>query len=120
MQDNTEFDSQDVNQNKVFGILAYLGFLVLVPIFAAKDSPYARFHANQGLVLLIFEAAAYFMVAMCRLILFFVPFAGIFISALLGFCIFCISTVFIVLGIINACSNEAKKLPIIGEITILK
>ncbi len=120
MQDNTVFDSQDVNQNKVFGILAYLGLLVLVPIFAAKDSQYARFHANQGLVLLIFEVAAYFMVIICRFILFFVPFAGIFISVLLGFCIFCISMAFIILGIVNACSNEAKKLPIIGEITILK
>ena len=31
-------------------ILAYFGILVLIPILAAKDSKFARFHANQGLL----------------------------------------------------------------------
>ena len=45
----------DVQENKVMGILAYLSFLVLIPLFAAKESPFARFHTNQGLVLAIGE-----------------------------------------------------------------
>ena len=52
-----EVNTKDAQDNKAMGILAYLGILVLVPIFAAKESPFARFHANQGLVLLIAEAA---------------------------------------------------------------
>lgn len=119
-EEHIVFNSDDVNQNKVFGILAYLGLLVLVPIFAAQDSQYAKFHANQGLMLLIFEVAAYIMIGIFRFALFFIPFSGIIISSLLGFCIFCISLAFTILGIINACSGEPKKLPIIGEITILK
>ena len=53
MEENVIFNTEDVEQNKVFGILSYIGILVLVPILAAKDSQYARFHANQGLVLFI-------------------------------------------------------------------
>lgn len=34
-------------------VLAYFGILVLIPILAAKESKFARFHANQGLILLI-------------------------------------------------------------------
>ena len=45
----------DVQENKVMGILAYLSFLVLIPLFAARESPFARFHTNQGLVLAIGE-----------------------------------------------------------------
>ncbi|MBQ2766274.1 MAG: zinc-ribbon domain-containing protein, partial [Clostridia bacterium] len=54
---SSQIDPRDVNDNKLFAILAYFGLLVLVPIFAApKKSRYARFHANQGLVLMIFDA----------------------------------------------------------------
>ena len=37
--------------------MAYIGFLVLVPLIAVPKSKFARFHANQGLVLLIGEVA---------------------------------------------------------------
>lgn len=47
----------DAQQNKAMGILAYLSWLVLVPLLAAKNSPFARFHANQGLALAIVEIA---------------------------------------------------------------
>ena len=47
----------DAQQNKVMGILAYLSWLVIVPWIAAKESPFARYHTNQGLVLAIVEIA---------------------------------------------------------------
>src|SRR5471030_1450735 len=47
--ESLEVASDDVEKNKVFGILAYLGPLCLVPILVAKDSPFAKYHANQGL-----------------------------------------------------------------------
>ena len=43
------------DQEKVLAVLAYLGILVLVPIFMGKKSKYVRFHSNQGLILLIGE-----------------------------------------------------------------
>lgn len=53
MEENIVFNTEDVQQNKVFGILAYIGILFLVPLLAARDSQYARFHTNQGIVLFI-------------------------------------------------------------------
>ena len=55
-EDNTsEFEQEDINQNKVMAVLAYIGILVLVPLLAAPNSKYARYHANQGLLLFIAE-----------------------------------------------------------------
>ena len=48
-----DFDSRDIAENKGITVLSYLGPLVFVPMFARKNSKFARFHANQGLVLLI-------------------------------------------------------------------
>lgn len=56
-EENIVFNSEDVQNNKVMGILAYFGILFLIPLLAAKDSQYARFHTNQGIVLFIFSVA---------------------------------------------------------------
>ena len=37
-EDNTsEFDQEDINQNKVMAVLAYIGILVLVPLLVAPN-----------------------------------------------------------------------------------
>lgn len=118
-QKMNNFDANDVAQNKVMGILAYLGLLCLVPIFAAKNSPYARFHANQGLVLFIAEIAYGIVYGILAVVFAFIPVIGLIVIALLGLASI-VFVVFLVIGIMNACSGEPKKLPIIGGITILK
>ena len=40
------FDSEDIRENKAMAALAYLGALVAVPLFFAKDSRFARFHGT--------------------------------------------------------------------------
>jgi fumarate reductase subunit D len=40
-------------EQKIFGILSYLGILVLIPLLVKKDDEFVHFHAKQGLVLLI-------------------------------------------------------------------
>lgn len=118
-QKMNNFDANDVAQNKVMGILAYLGILCLVPIFAAKNSPYARFHANQGLVLFIAEIAYGIVYGILAVVFAFIPVIGLIVIALIGLASI-VFVVFLVIGIMNACSGEPKKLPIIGGITILK
>lgn len=46
-----EFDAEDIENNKIFALLGYiLGFIGLIITFlAAKDSPYAMFHAKQAI-----------------------------------------------------------------------
>lgn len=113
------FSEQDVSQNKVMGILAYLGILCLIPFLAAKESPYAQFHAKQGLNLFIIEAIYSVAFSILSVILAFIPIIGWIIIALLGL----VSIVFLalaIMGIVSACGSEAKELPIVGKIKIVK
>ena len=99
-------DPTDVNANKVMAILAYLGILVFIPIFAAKESKFARFHANQGLILFI-----------CSVVIFVVGrIPGL---SAIAWILNLIVAVFAVLGIINAAKGEAKELPLIGKFRII-
>lgn len=53
----SKMDPNDIYTNKAMALLSYIGILVLIPLFAAKDSAYTRFHASQGLTLFIIEIA---------------------------------------------------------------
>lgn len=110
-----DFDQQDIQNNKIMGILAYISWLVLIPLFGARESGFARFHCNQGVVLAIAEVIAAAVLG----ILDGLPLIGWIFSiagSLLG--VFCL--LFAVLGIINAANGKAKELPIIGKFKILK
>jgi uncharacterized membrane protein len=111
----SEYEAQDIQDNKVMGILAYIGILVLVPIFAAKNSRYARFHANQGLVLLICGAAVIITLSILGII----PYVGIVfrIISILAELAFAGLVVF---GIVHVAKGRAKELPLIGKFRILK
>lgn len=102
------FDPEDINKNKIFAILAYFGILVLVPIFAAKDSKFAKFHANQGLLLFIAEIAGSVISV--------IPVLGTLVSFVVSIACFALA----IIGIINAAKGEAKELPVIGKYEILK
>lgn len=107
-----EYDSQDIEANKVFSILAYIGLLFLVPLLAAPNSKFARFHTNQGLVLFIADVILSVIASLCG----FIPFVGWIVSLVCGLA--CL--VFMILGIINAANGRAKELPLMGHIRLLK
>ncbi len=115
-----ELDPADIEKNKLMAVLAYLSWLVLIPLFAAKDSKYARFHVNQGLVLaiaeIVFGIARSVVVTVIGAI---IPFLGGIIDTVLGL----VTLAFLILsivGIVNAATGKAKELPIIGSITLIK
>lgn len=110
-----EFDAQDIEQNKAFAILAYLSWLVVIPIFASKGSKFARFHANQGLVLAIAEIICWVALGILGRL----PLIGwIFGIVETLFSLVCL--LFAVIGIVNAANGRAKELPIVGMFKILK
>jgi len=49
----------DIEQNKIMAVIAYLSILCFVPLLLKKTSPYAQFHAKQGLALFIIEMASF-------------------------------------------------------------
>lgn len=106
-KDETEcFEKADIENNKIMAVLAYIIFLV--PLIAAKDSPFARFHTNQGIVLVIASVAASVIAV--------IPVFGWTIAPVIGIAV----TVLAVIGILNSLNGRAKELPIIGKIRILK
>lgn len=112
-------EAQDAEQNKAMGVLAYLGILVLIPIFAAKDSPFARYHANQGLILCIaaiLYGVAYSILSAIVLAISWRLYFLVSIIGLIGFGF----AVLAVIGIVNAVNGKMKELPLIGKYKLLK
>lgn len=98
--------------DKIMGILAYLGILVLVPLFAGGKSKFVRYHSNQGLVNLLFALALYTVSIVLTISL---PLVG-----MLVWVVYLAPTLFAILGIINVVNGEQKPLPVIGGITLIK
>ena len=107
----SSFDPADVQRNRGMGVLAYLGLLVLIPLLAARESPFARFHCNQGFA----EAVA----GIALRILKHLPIIGRLFAILAGI-VGIVAFVFSIIGIVNAANGRAKELPVIGSIQILK
>lgn len=110
-------DIKDAQDNKAMAVLAYIIFLI--PLLAAKDSPFARYHTNQGLVLAIAAVAYGIVYSILSTIVLAISWRLYLVVSILGW----VSVVFAVLsviGIINAVNGRMKPLPIIGGIRILK
>ena len=106
-------EKKSSNENdKIMGILAYLGVLVVVPLFAGGNSKFVKYHANQGLVNVLFYVAIFFGLMIITIA---VPMLGILTLAL-----YFVPTVFAIMGIVNVINNEMKPLPLIGGIKLIK
>lgn len=124
-QDTAQNDvlfQQDVQQNKAMAILAY--FIFFLPLIAAKESKFARYHSNQGLVLLIGFVALNIIKAILDSILVTIFYYGgwgimwifgiIFTLLSLGL------SVLGIFGIVNAAQGKMEPMPIIGNITLIR
>lgn len=104
----SDANPQGAGNDQAMGIIAYLGPLCIVPILVAKDSEFAMYHANQGLILFIVAIALSFIAI--------VPILGWIISFFGSIAV----VVLAILGIINAANMEKKPLPLIGGYQLLK
>lgn len=129
---NSTDDLNDINDNKVMAVLSYIGILVLVPIFGAKNSKYAQYHASQGLSLFICSLGYSFCYWLITFLLGLIlkpsynyifgytpnPIVSL-VSVVLG-----LGSIFFlvlsIMGIVNAVSGKKAELPLIGKIDILK
>ena len=102
----SQYDPRDIADNKVMGVLCYLGLLWLVPLLAAKNSPFVKFLLNQGLLVLI--------IALASSILNWIPIINIF-----GWIVSVIAFAFAIIGIVNVCQGKAQELPLIGKYKLL-
>jgi uncharacterized membrane protein len=113
--ESLEVSAEDADTNRVFGILAYIFFFCFVPMIVAKDSPFAKYHANQGLVLFLAELATFLVTGAFV----FIPFLGLLVYYIhLVFLL--VFLVLAILGIINAAAGKCVPLPLIGGVKIYK
>lgn len=96
---------KDIEENKHFAAIAYLGILAFIPLLLRKASPFAQHHGRQGLAL--------FMVWIAWGILGLI-FSLAQLSALVSLGYLALF-VLVIIGFSKAWKGELWQLPIIGE-----
>ncbi|MDF2486437.1 MAG: putative rane protein [Herbinix sp.] len=104
---NYSYTIDDIEKGKTMAGLSYL--LFFLPLLVCPESRYARFHANQSLLLLITTIAG-------NVILSIIPIIGWMLLPLFAV----IVLVLAVMGLINGFGGKAKQIPIVGKFTIIK
>ncbi|MEI9966420.1 MAG: hypothetical protein WDN67_02055 [Candidatus Moraniibacteriota bacterium] len=96
------FEKTDIEKNRLVAALSYLGLLFLIPLLLKTDSPFAQFHARQGLVLaIVFFIGSFF---------FWIP--------LFGWAAFIMVALVDIYALIKTLSGEAWEVP--GAQTVLQ
>jgi len=94
------------HKNTAMAVLSYLGPLVIVSFFIAKDDPFVKFHVKQGLILFVIELAVWILGAF-----FLFPFIMLWMLLRL---VNLATLILAIIGIIYAVKGEEKQLPIVG------
>lgn len=106
------------DDHKLFAVLGYiLPFLFFIPLVQeeSKNNPFARFHANQQLILLAFLIGLYLLQVIFSTVLFMLGILIVMLSPLVALALI----VLVILGIINASQGKMKPLPLIGKLELL-
>jgi uncharacterized membrane protein len=112
-----QYHPQDIADNKIYAILSYFGFLFFIPLVAAPQSRYGRFHANQGLLLFILEVAVGIVTGIIGAI---IPWQLYWLQSIISLVFWVPEAVLFIIGLMNAINGKAKELPIIGKYRIIK
>ena len=107
--------AEDIEKNRAFAILSYLWILFVVGLIAAPNSKFAKYHANQGLVLFL----ASIIGAVSCTVIGFIPFVN-FVLIIAAPLLWAGWLVLAILGIVNAAGGQCKPLPLIGHFELIK
>lgn len=126
--DSTDtFEQDDISKNKGLSAISYLGILFFIPLVACPDSKFARFHANQGLILLLFGIGIGIANAILSAIIWAICWSALnlwtictLLTGLFSLACYGIILALAIIGIVNAVNGKAKDLPVIGKIRMIK
>lgn len=108
----SNYTAEEIQKDKVVCGLAYIPILFWLPLAAGtKGSKLCKFHANNGLLLLILEVIITIFNSLIGLI----PFVGWLIGSVTSLAL----VGFVVFGMVYTFSGKVKELPFIGGIKIL-
>lgn len=99
---------------KTTGIVSYITPIGWIIAFCAGDKEGAKFHLNQSLVYFI---TCIVLSIVLRIFGIFMP--GV-VMTILNLVVSIFELVLFILGLVAACKDEEKELPLIGQIKILK
>lgn len=102
------YSEKEKEDGKLMAILSYIGLLAFIPYFFEKDNCWVKYHAIQGVNLVIIELILY-VIGMIPLLGWLVAFFGNIVMLILS-----------IIGIINVCNGEAKELPVVGKFKFIK
>mgnify|MGYP001615753794 CR=1 FL=1 len=97
------FMNDDISKNRFYAAISYLWILFIIPLLWKRDSSFAKWHARQGLVLVLAEFFG-MMVG-------WIPFIGYYLSMIIGLLL----AILALLGIINALDGKHWEMPILGR-----
>ena len=115
MEKEEKFTKKEIDDGKVMGILAYLGILALIPYLAEKNNKFVVFHAKIGMNLFLIEVIGSVAISVLVFTLILAP-----LAALASMVLSIGTLVLSIIGIVNVCQGEAKELPVIEKIKIIK
>ena len=120
------FTEKDINDGKPLAAVGYFPLCgmptFLIPMLAAKENPYAQFHARQAATLYITLLGSMIALVIVHVVLTIVlAFVSQGLANAVG-CIFSVAEialggccfVLMIIGIINALQGQAKEIPVLG------
>lgn len=118
-----EYDREDIEKNKAICALAYFPILFFLPLVACPTSRVGKFHANQGLTLLILSVGISVASSVLGGLSFF-PGLGLIFNILMWL----LSTAgslgtlaLMIIGIVRTVNGQVRDLPIVGgRLTLIK
>lgn len=114
---SSEFNKKDQESGKAMGILSYI--IPLIPFLVEKDNKFVKYHATQGMNLLILAVIYSVAYSILCAILLFIPILGWILISLLGLLSFGFLALCI-MGIVDVCNGKARELPVVNKIKFIK
>lgn len=105
----SRYDAADIAANKGVAALACVPILFWLPLVCCSGSRFARFYANNGLMLLLVGVVG-------GTVLGWVPLVGNFLRGVLELLLF----VVIVYELVMAAQGYAKKIPLLSDAVLIK
>lgn len=110
---SNEFGTQDIADNKVICILAYIPILFWLPLVTG-NTPYCKFHANQGLILLITSLVLGVATSIIGLIIGWIPILGTIITGIISLVTSLAMLLLMIYGMVCTGQGQAKELIGVG------
>lgn len=111
-----QYSPEDIQENTIVAAITTIPCVFWLPLVVNTNSGFAKFYANQSLILTIFCVVAVILNKTVGRILWIIPLLGHFLSTLFGVALFLIGAGSWLFLLVNAIQGKAKELPLIGNL----